>query len=510
LADLILAFDLGTGGCKASLYEYTGRCRGSHFCPYDTRYPRPGYHEQRPADWWEAVVASARTLVTTSGVDAGSVRSIGISGSSLGLVPLGPAHELLLEWLPIWSDSRSLPRDTGTLFASIPEEEWYALTGNGFPPPLYTVFKMIWLRNENPDVFKKTRVVIGTKDYINYLLTGIIATDHSYASGSGVYDLKKRCYSEPLITASGLDRSLFPEVLPSAQVLGRLLPDAAAALGVSRDVVVVAGGVDNSCMALGARNIDEGSLYNSLGSSSWIAVTSSRPLIDAKYRPFVFEHVIPGMYNSATAIFSAGSSHKWMLNQICRDLVDPSDPDAVFARSEALAKDVPIGSHGVLFNPSLAGGSSLDDSPRIAGAWLGLRLEHTREDMIRATLEGVCMGLRRALDFLSSMTTVKKEMIVVGGGAKSPLWRQMLADVCNMTVLKTSIDQQAAALGAAALAAVGTGAWKDFSKIVELHEVRERHEPEPDAAAAYARLMPLHHEACRVLSAWGERSASTL
>jgi xylulokinase len=504
MTDLILAFDLGTGGCKASLYEYSGACRGTYFCPYATRYPRPGWHEQRPEDWWSAVVESTRALISSSSVESSSIRSIGISGFSLGLVPLDKKNELLLEWLPIWSDSRSLPRDTETVFRSVPEEKWYYITGNGFPASLYTVFKIIWLRNENPGLFAKTRVVIGTKDYINFLLTGVIATDHSYASGSGIYDLKKRRYSEELVAASGLEPSLFPEILPSSHVLGTLTPAAATALGLRQDVAVVAGGVDNSCMALGARNITEGSLYNSLGSSSWIAVTSAQPLTDAKRRPYVFEHVIPGMYNSATAIFSAGTSYVWMLTQICRDLADPGDSNAIFRRSEALAMAVPIGSNGVIFNPSLAGGSSLDESPHITGAWLGLTLRHTRDDLIRATLEGICMGLKRALDFLSSVTTTKKELILVGGGAKSALWRQMLADVYNVTVLKTSVDQQAAALGAAALAAVGTGAWVDFSRIADLHDIRQRHEPDRAASDAYSRLMPRYEEACTMLSSYGD------
>jgi xylulokinase len=504
MAELVLAIDLGTGGCKASLYDFSGVCCGVHFQPYATRYSRPGYHEQRPVDWWQAVITSARTLVAAGGVDAVSVRSIGISGFSLGVVPLGRKNELLLDWVPIWSDSRSLPRDTDAVFRSIPEETWYEITGNGFPPALYTLFKIIWLRNESPDIFNKMCVVLGSKDYINFLLTGVIATDHSYASGSGAYNLEERRYSEPILRASSLSYSMLPEVISSTQVLGKLLPESARTLGLSSDVMVVSGGVDNSCMALGCRNIEEGSIYASLGSSSWIAVTSSKPIIDKRYRPYVFEHVIPGLYNSATSIFSAGSSYKWMLNQICRDLVDPSNPDAVYERAEALANVVPAGSRGLIFNPSLAGGNAIDHSLRIAGAWLGLSLEHSRDDMIRATLEGICMGLKRAFSFLSSMTPVKKEMIVAGGGAKSRLWRQMLANVLDMSVIKTSIDQQAAALGAAALAAVGTRVWRDFTRIAELHELRERHDPEPDAVSAYAKLSLLHNEANRLLSGFGD------
>ncbi len=502
--DRILAFDLGTGGCKSSLYDYSGRCLGSDFQVYSTRYPRPGYHEQRPEDWWDAVVRGSRALVGSGLCEPDSVKGIGLSGFSLGMVPIGEDGRPLLDWVPIWSDSRPGPEDMESFFREVPEEKWYSTTGNGFPPALYTVFKILWLRRERPEVFSRARAILGSKDYINLRLTGTAATDHSYASGTGIYDLAARAYSDRLLRASGLPRSLFPEIVPSTRVLGTLLPEAAAALGVDRNAVVVAGGVDNSCMALGARNLEEGSVYNSLGSSSWIAVTSRRPLLDPTYRPYVFEHVVPGMYNSATAIFSAGTSHSWVLRELCRDLADPADPGAVYERTEALAREVPPGSRGLMFNPSLAGGSSLDPGPNIRGAFLGLTLEHTRSDLIRATLEGVCMGLRIALDVLSSLTEVQDEMILAGGGAKSPLWRQMLADVLGKKVLKTSVDQQAAALGAAAVTAVGIGAWKDFSRIRELHEIQARHEPDPAAARIYAGILPTFRKASRFLSEYGE------
>ena len=502
--DRIIAFDLGTGGCKASLYDREGRCEGSHFEAYETRYTQSGHHEQRPDDWWNAVVGSTRELMRSSGAEPVTVRCIGVSGFSLGMVPLDGRGALLLEWVPIWTDSRPTDRELARFFAEVDEHTWYETTGNGFPPSLYTVFKLMWLRNEERELFARVDKAIGTKDYINYRLTNHIVTDHSYASGSGVYDLAGWKYSDALIAAAGLPRSIFAETLPSTQILGGLTPEAAAALGLSREVKVVTGGVDNSCMALGAGNIEEGSVYNSLGSSSWIAVTSRAPLIDHDRKPYVFAHVMPGLFNSATAIFSAGSSHKWMVRELCRDIVDSTAGDEAYAMVEDLARRVPIGSRGLMFNPSLAGGSSLDRSQRIRGAYLGLTLEHSRADLVRATFEGISLGLRDALDVLSTMTTVKEEMVLVGGGAKSAFWRQMLADVYGMTVRKTTIDQQAAALGAAAVAAVGFGFWKDFSRITDLHVELQRHEPDPAATSAYERLMPLFRKSSDFMSSYGE------
>lgn len=365
------------------------------------------------------------------------------------------------------------------------------LTGNGFPPALYTVFKIMWLRDNEPEIFAKIHKVIGTKDYINFKLTGVMATDYSYASGCGVYDLKGWTYSEKLMAASGLPPDIFPDIVPSTKVLDTLTVEASAALGLPEAVKVVAGGVDNSCMALGAMAYQEGACYNSMGSSSWIAVSSTEPVLDLKTRPYVFTHVVPDMFASATAIFSAGSSLRWLKETLCPD----RDYDALI---EDAQHSVP-GANGVVFVPHLAGGSSLDETPNVRGGFLNLSLGTTRADMIRATMEGICFGLKRALDALESVTSVGSEMLAVGGGSRSELWMQMYADIYNKTMVRTNVDQQAAALGAAALAAVGTGIWSDFSPLDRIHQETDRKVPAAmdTYVEPYARFLQANRLSCR-------------
>ncbi|MCP4449988.1 MAG: pentose kinase, partial [Planctomycetes bacterium] len=274
----VIAYDFGTGGTKASLYNDQGRCQSDHFASYETYYPRTGWHEQRPEDWWASVVTSTQELLAGSDIERSDIEAIGISGHSLGVVPLDAQGQLLLSSVPIWSDSRP-DTQMAEFFARVPESQWYQTTGNGFPPALYTVFKIMWLRDNEPEVFTQIDKVIGTKDYINLRMTGITATDYSYASGSGVYDLVAWKYSDQLIAASALNPDIFPRIVPSTEILGTLTAQAAKALSLPESVKVVAGGVDNSCMALGARARKEGDCYNSMGSSSWIAVTSARPLL---------------------------------------------------------------------------------------------------------------------------------------------------------------------------------------------------------------------------------------
>ena len=500
----ILAYDFGTGGIKASLYDEQGQCLASGFDAYETLYPAPGFHEQRPADWWQATVQSThKLLAAVSEQIASDITAIGISGHSLGVVPLDKQGELLVDAVPIWSDSRP-DVQPAAFFEHISESEWYELTGNGFPPALYSIFKLMWFRDNQPEMFSKIYKVLGTKDYINYCLTGVMATDQSYASGSGVYDLKKRCYSDKLVSASGISRSILADIVPSTQVLGTLTSQASEELGLPHSVRVVAGGVDNSCMSLGAGAFRNGRAYNSLGSSSWIAVSSSEPLIEVKKRPYVFDHVVPGQYVSALAIFSAGSSLSWVASQLCHDLKVRATAEgvSVYRLIDEEAARSPVGADGVLFNPTLAGGSSLDVTPDVRGAFMNLDLRHTRADILRSVLEGISMGLRTVLDELCSLASVNKPLTLVGGGANSSFWRNIYANVYHIPVVRTEIGQQAAALGAAVIAGVGIGLWKDFSIIDEISVVADRDEPDETIAAQYEEIFEKYKQATKLLGEW--------
>lgn len=488
----IIAWDLGTGGCKATLYAVEGRCEAASEIPYATQYPARGWHEQRPMDWWRATIQSTRQLLAETGIDGDDIACCGISGHSLGVVPLDRRGRLLRESTPIWSDARAATQ-AERFFEAVDESEWYQLTGGGFPPPLYSVFKIMWYRDHEPQMFEQIDKVVGTKDFINFKMTGQVLTDHSYASGSGVYDLQGGSYSPKLVAASGLPAAIFPDIVPSTTVIGELGAEAAETLGLRRGTKVVAGGVDNSCMALGARNTRPGRVYNSQGSSSWIAVSSDKPLLDNRARPYVFAHVIPGMFTSAVSIFSAGSSFRWVRDQLCPNLVAQAATSQASAYDvmTALAAGSPIGANRLLFNPALGGGTALDESRNIRGAYIGLDLCHTQADLIRAAMEGIALGLRRALDVFRDLTQLSDEMLVVGGGSRSALWRQIYADVYNMTILKTNIDQEAAALGAAAVAAVGTGLWTDFDRLDEIHRIEQVTHPVPEHVARYDGLLPI-------------------
>jgi xylulokinase len=488
----IISFDLGTGGNKASLYDAEGACLASAFVPYTTQYPQVGWHEQRPVDWWNAVVESTRKLLKSSGVDKNDIVCLGISGHSLGAVPVDKDGNLLRDETPIWSDIRA-QKEVEDFFKRVDPDDWYLTTGNGFPAACYTLFKVMWYRNHEPRMFDKVYKILGTKDYINYKLTGVLKTDYSYASGTGIYDLKSWKYASKFIEASGIPERVWPEIVPSTQVLGEVEPKIAANLGLGTKVKVVCGGVDNSCMALGAKNIKGGRVYTSLGSSAWIAVSSEQPVIDLKAKPFVFAHVIPNMFTSAVSIFSAGTSFAWVKENICSELKERAQAENrnVYDLMTALAAQAPVGSNKLLFNPSLAGGTSQDRSVHIRGAYMGLDLKHGKADLVRAAMEGIAMNLRLRLDVLRKYCQIQDEILFVGGGSKSKVYLQIFADVYNTKILKTNIDQDAGALGAAAIAAVGCDLWKDFNKIDEIHKNVEVVQPDPENNRRYEKMLPV-------------------
>lgn len=501
----IISFDLGTGGNKAYLYDGQGNCLATAFVPYETNYPHVGWHEQRPTDWWNAVVESTRQLLKTSGVEKDSIVCIGISGHSLGAIPMDNQGNLLREATPIWSDIRA-EKEVEAFFKTIDPDEWYLTTGNGFPAACYTVFKVMWYKTHEPEMWQRVHKILGTKDYINFKLTGKMMTDFSYASGTGIYDLKGWCYDDKFIQASGLPAEIWPEIVPSTHIMGEVAPDVAEILGLAPGVQVVCGGVDNSCMALGAKNIRNGRVYTSLGSSAWIAVSAAQPVLDMVHKPFVFAHVMPTMFTSAVSIFAGGSSFSWVKENLCSELVAEAKEKNldVYTLMNEVASQAPVGSNNLLFNPSLAGGTSQDASVHIRGAYMGLDLKHSKPDIIRAAMEGIAMNLRLRLDLLRRYTKTEDEILFVGGGAKSRFYLGIFADTFNCRILKTNIDQDAAALGAAAIAAVGCGLWSDFDKIDEIHKAEEIVEPNPENNQKYERLLPIFNLAAEYQAKIGD------
>ncbi|MBQ8837535.1 MAG: FGGY-family carbohydrate kinase [Clostridia bacterium] len=501
----VIAYDLGTGGLKTSIFGEDGLSKGFSFKPYETSFPKEGFREQRPDTWWEAVKATTKEVLSDTGIAPSEILSLAVSGHSLGALPIGFDGELLTEYVPIWNDSRA-KNEAKEFFKETSEEEWYLTTGNGFPPELYSIFKILWYKKNMPQVYENTDKFIGTKDYINYKLTGVLATDRSYASGSGVFSLNDNAYSEKYIEISQVDKNKLPKILCSTDIVGTVLPNVAAELGLSPKTLVIAGGVDNACMALGAGCIENGDVYTSLGTSAWIAVCDKKAVVDTENRPYVFTHCLPEKYVSAVAIFSAGNSLRWVRDKLFCDLLEAekNGGEPSYKIIDRLASESPVGANKLVFVPTLAGGSSIDKSADAKGCFFGLDLMHTREDIARATLEGIALNLGVILDVLKKYVTVGDEMLLVGGGANSEVWRRIFADVYAMNIAAARVGQDAGSFGAAVLAAIGANLWSDYSKVKKIVKNEKLTAPDTDAAKIYRAFLPTYRKLLDISSDVGE------
>lgn len=481
-----LVFDLGTGSVKAALFDEQASVIKSETIPYPTEYHDGGFREQKPEEWFAGICTAVQRLLEGFAYRS-DIAAIALSGHSLGVVAVDEEGNLLAEKTPIWSDSRA-EKQAESFFSSVDYRSWYETTGNGFPPHLYSVFKIMWYRENCPELYEKTAAFLGSKDYINACLTGRLCTDSSYASGSGVYDLAAHRYREDYIRAAGLDVSKFPEILPSDAVIGTLKPALAEAWGLSESVVVAAGGVDNACMTLGAGCIENGEAYVSLGSSAWIAACADRPAVDFEKKIYTWEHCIDGMYIPSSGIFSSGTALDWVKNSMF--------PDLSVKEFDQLAATAPIGSNGVVFCPVLSGGSSVDVSDKMKGGFAGLELGSTRADIARGTLEGIVWDLHLAVETLESQLPVQEPLCAVGGGAKSSVWLDIYANILGKDMLGGAVLRNTAALGAAGLAFRSCGVWSGYEKIREAQAGGKLYPKDASAVEQYQSLRNRFTQLC--------------
>lgn len=502
----ILAYDLGTGGNKAVLYDSEGRLLSKKFVPYGTLYPQTGWAEHNPLDWWKSIIDSTIALISETNINPENICCMSISGHGMGIVPVDKDFNLLRKTTPIWFDSRAV-KQTQSVMEKIGFEKWYQITGAGLRPENYAVFKLMWYKEFEPEMFAKTYKFLGTKDFINLKMTGKFLTDYSDASFSGLLNLKSLDYEEELLEAAGIPREKMPDLFPSIHILGELLPEAAGELNLKKGIPVVLGGHDVPCTAVGAGNITKDRVYNYIGSSAWISVASDTPLLGKEVKTYNGVHVIPGMYTSQVAIYAAGASYQWIRDTICQEeLISAGKSNVdVYSLMDREAAESGPGAGGVIFVPGLMGGGTIHPNPDIRGAFIGLTLANKKRDLIRSVMEGVAFDLRMVLDEFKKMGVKAEELRIVGGGSQSALWRQIFSDIYNTKIIVTNIGQETAALGAASLAAVGTGLWKDFSMIDRIARVENMNIPDSNIAAGYEEKLNTYKYIVEKISEIGEK-----
>jgi xylulokinase len=489
----ILAHDLGTTGNKATLFDAaSGRAVAKTLGAYETDYVRTSWAEQDPADWWRAVRESTRELLATSGIAPSDITVVGFSGMMMGAVVVNSAGAPLRSAI-IWADQRATA-EAELLADRCGFEDVYRRTGHR-PSASYTGPKILWIQRHQPDIYERTHKILQAKDFVAYKMSGVFATDYSDASGTNLYDLDQRDWAEDVIEAIGLDVAKLPPAYPSSTVIGEVTHEAAAETGLLAGTPIVIGGGDGACATVGAGCVHPGEAYNYIGSSSWIAVTAEKPLYDPQMRTFTFAHLDPDLYFPTGTMQCAGGSYDW-LEKLLR--CPPSYPPrregggagevTLHEQLSAAAEAVEPGAGGLLFLPYLIGERSPHWNPDARGAFVGLTMSHDRAEMARAVMEGVALNLRTILEAFLEQGARIREMRLIGGCARSALWRQILADVYELPILRPALLAEATSLGAAIAAGVGAGLYPDFGVAHDFVRTERAEQPDPARSQRYLAL----------------------
>ena len=493
---MILSHDLGTTGDKATLVSASGEVQASCTATYGTDFGPRGKAEQDPAAWWDAVCTATRELLERSGTSAADVEVVAFSGQMMGAV-LVDGHGEPVRPAIIWADTRAVAQ-TATLVERVGMEQGYAITGHRLNPT-YSLAKVMWVREHERAAFDWARTLLLPKDFVVHRLTGVLATDPSDASSTNAYDQAAGDWSAPLIEAAGLPRSLFPEIVASTTVVGRVHAEAARATGLRAGTPVVMGGGDGPMGALGAGVLGpESGAYAYLGSSSWVSVAADQPLHDPQMRSMTFNHVLPGRFVPTATMQAGGASLEWVI-----DTLAPGQSDR-YDQLLTGAAGVPAAEDGLYFLPHLLGERSPYWNPAARAVFAGLGRHHGPAHLTRAVLEGVAFNLYTGLLAFVENGTAIDSVDAIGGAANSHLLLQIFADVWGVPVTRRTLVDEATALGAAVVGGVGVGLL-DFEAAATLSEKQSPQMPDAGRHERYAGEYALFLEAYRRLEPWFDK-----
>ena len=468
-----IGIDLGTSSLKLLLVDRQGTVLRTVTKEYPLLFPQPGWSEQEPARWWQAVREGIPQLL--EGFDAAQVTGIGAGGQMHGLVALDEADQVIRPAI-LWNDGRTF-REVEYLNDTIGKERLSALTANiafaGFTAP-----KLLWMRRNEPESFHRIRRIMLPKDYINYKLTGVHCCDYSDASGMLLLDVQHKCWSQEMLDICGITEAQMPALYESFQCVGTLLPEIAAELGLPERVKVCAGAGDNAAAAIGTGVVGAGGCNISLGTSGTIFISSDKFGVDPHNSLHAFAHA-DGGYHLMGCMLSAASCNKWLMDEILRT----SD----YAAEQASIRPDRLGENHVYFLPYLMGERSPINDTNARGTFIGITMDTSRADLVQAVLEGVAYAIRDSVEVARSLGIDIRSSKICGGGAKSPLWKKMIANILNVE-LECLESEQGPGMGGAMLAMVACGEYATVQAACDkIVRVASTVKPEPELVAKYEK-----------------------
>ena len=498
---LFIGVDLGTSAVKLLLMDEDGKIHNVVSKEYPLYFPHPGWSEQNPDDWYEQTMRGLREL--TAECDRNQIRGISFGGQMHGLVALDEEDRVLRPAI-LWNDGRT-GKQTDYLNQVIGKEKLSACTANiafaGFTAP-----KILWMRENEPDLFGRIRKIMLPKDYLAYRLSGAFCTDYSDASGTLLLDVEHKCWSDEMVRICGINQEMLPELHESWEPVGSLKPEIAAELNLPADVQVIAGAGDNAAAAVGTATVGDGACNLSLGTSGTLFISSRTFGVDENNALHSFAHA-DGNYHLMGCMLSAASCNKWWMEEILETTDYEEEQEKIMFRGTGADRggagdgtaDAPVdaaggtvdgqssclGENRVFYLPYLMGERSPHNDPDARAAFIGMSMDTTRADMTLAVLEGVAFGLRDSLEVARSIGISPRRTKICGGGAKSPLWRKIIANVMNMKVDLIE-SEEGPGYGAAILAAVGCGVFDSVEKAAKtLVKVTGTEEPDPELVEKY-------------------------
>lgn len=494
-----LGIDVSTTGVKALLMDEQGQVVGTANTEQPLYTPYPLWSEQNPQDWWNGAVNSIRTVLSQSGVDGSQVLGVGLTGQMHGLTLLDKEGNVLRPAI-LWNDQRTAEQ-CDEIRARLGKSRLIQITGNdaltGFTAP-----KILWVREHEPEVYARVHHILLPKDYVRYRLTGEFAVDCADGAGTILFNLRQRTWSDEVLKALDIPLEWLPKTYEGPEITGRITPEAAQATGLKAGTPVMAGGGDQAAQAVGVGAVQPGIVALTLGTSGVVFATTGEPFIEPEGRLHAFCHSVPGRWHLMGVMLSAAGSLRWYRDALA--------PGVSYDDLLAPAADVLMGSEGLLFLPYLTGERTPHPDPLARGAFVGLTVRHTRAHMTRAVLEGVAFGLRDGFELMKSAGLTHIEQVrVSGGGARSPLWRQILADVFDAELVTVNTTE-GAAYGAALLAGVGAGIWKTVDEACSVAiRITGSTAPRPEGVSfyqkayqGYRQLYPALRDLSHALSKW--------
>ena len=505
MATYLLGIDIGTTGSKALLIEANGSVISEVATEYPMATPRPLWAEQNPEDWWAATIGSIRKALAESGIGGSQIAGVGLTGQMHGLVLLDAGGKVLRPCI-MWNDQRTAA-ECEEITNAVGFDKVLKLTGNpvltGFTAP-----KILWVRKHEPQVYSRAAKILLPKDYIRYRFSGEFISEVSDASGTCLFDVGRREWSDEMLGALGVERGWMPEVTESPEASSVVNAAAARETGLLEGTPIVGGGGDQAAQAVGTGIISEDVISATIGTSGVMFASTDNYRIEPQGRLHAYCHAVPGKWHLMGVMLAAGGSFRWFRDtlgeaEIAKAAETGRDPYDLLTK---VASEASPGSEGLVFLPYLTGERTPHPDPNARGAFVGLTVRHTKAHITRSVIEGVTFGLRDSLELMRALGTPLSEVRISGGGARSSLWRQILADVFGTEIVTVNVTQ-GAAYGAAMLAGVGTGVYDSVEGACDaVIRVEDRIKPGPAAAVyedyypRYCALYPALKEEFRALA----------